>query len=72
MSKLQDWKELPVTLCLTFQSTVSQINSKTSYSVLQQPGSYCIHISRFDFFPKGTIGRTVAAKSRETPLCLKY
>lgn len=53
MSKLQDWKELPVTLCPIFWSVVSQINSKTSCSILQQPGSYCIHLSTFEFFPRG-------------------
>ena len=72
ISKLWDWKELPLTWCPIIQSTVSLINSKTTYSVLQQPGSYCIHLSGFEFFPKGTICHTVAAKSQETPLGLKY
>lgn len=52
MSRLQDSKKLPVALCHTFQSIVSEINSNSSCSVFKHLGSHCIYLSRFEFSPR--------------------
>lgn len=72
MSRLQDSKKLPVALCHTFQSIVSEINSNSSCSVFKHLGSHCIYLSRFEFSPREQFSTLWQLRVRKLWWCIHW